>query len=964
MLKKPFVQGRPDFASMETEVITYWDKTEAFAKSVNNRSQADSYIFYDGPPFANGLPHYGHLLGSTCKDVIPRYQTMRGKKVERIWGWDCHGVPIENAIEKQLGLKGGKKGIENLGIAKFNEACRTSIMAYDQEWQKTIKRLGRWVDFEHAYKTMDASYMESVWWGFSQLYKKGLIYQGRKVILFCPRCSTPLSNFEIAMDNSYQDTEDWSLYVKFKIAVSDNEFFLAWTTTPWTLPGNVALAVLPDASYVQIEHISVDNLKEYYWVAKDRLQAIAKLMGVGKPKIIKTARGRELEGIAYKPLYTYMPVGKKQAYYVTTAPFVSLEEGSGIVHTAAIFGEDDYKLAQEKDLPCIPTLDDQGKFLEFVTPLAGVFYKKAEDFVIEDLKSRNLVFHVSRFTHSYPFCYRCGTPLYFSAQPAWFINVQALKPQLHKANEAINWYPEHLKYGRFGKGLETAPDWNISRSRYWGTPMPIWQNDQYSIINNQQTIRRIIGSIAELKHWAVDPKQVEKLTDLHREFLDPIEVWVDDARTIKGKRVSEVFDCWVESGSMPFAQVHYPFENKSTFEKTYPSQFITEYIAQTRAWFYCMHVISVGIFGSHAFENCLTTGTLQAEDGQKMSKSKKNYPDPMMLIDKYGSDCLRLYLMSSPIMRAENMNFSDKNVHEVQNKVINILWNIYGFYALYVQNANTTTNLKIATVNYQLKTLHVMDRWLLSKASHLVESVTAKMDAYDLVSATHDLADFLTEFSTWYLRLSRKRLKLGDHEESGQVFVRVLVLLCKLYAPFIPFITETIFQNITSGELSIHLTDWPDIDSLKVFSDKDLETQMRLIMQATESAHNLRKENQLKVRQPLAKLTVTIPGAEPSAELSKVLGDEINVESVVWVKGKEFSVTLDTTLTPDLVQKGKMREAVRVIQDLRKAGGVRVDQFVDAWLPQWPEVYESEIKKKTLVRSLRVGEARIKLPLE
>jgi isoleucyl-tRNA synthetase len=965
-----FTPGRPDFAKLEEQVLGFWDETDAFNKSVQNRPADNPYIFYDGPPFANGLPHYGHLLSSTSKDVIARYHTMKGKRVERVWGWDCHGVPIENAIEKELGLKGGKKGIEELGIHAFNEACRASIMTYDKEWKKTIKRLGRWVDFENAYKTMDTSFMESVWWGFKQLYEKDLIYQGRKVILYCPRCSTPLSNFEIAMDNSYKDVEDWSVYAKFKVKGErekgkGQEFLVAWTTTPWTLPGNVALAVLPKAEYVMLEHLTDTNEKEYYWVAKERMGHIQKLFGAKKPSVVQTVKGKELSGLEYEPLYTYMPVGDKKAYYVTTADFVSLDDGSGIVHTAAIFGEDDYKLALEKDLPCVPTLDDQGKFLDFVTPLAGQFYKKSEDWVVNDLVNRNLVLDSHKFTHSYPFCYRCGTPLYYNALPAWFINVQKIKPDLIKANEHINWFPEHLKYGRFGKGLETAPDWNISRSRYWGTPMPIWTSSAKATDGQGgEALWRVIGSIEELKTWAVDPKKVEHLTDLHREYVDDIEVWVDDSKTIVGKRIFEVFDCWVESGSMPFAQIHYPFENKQKFEASYPAQFITEYIAQTRAWFYCMHVLSVGIFGTHAFENCLTTGTILAEDGTKMSKSKKNYPDPSLLIEKYGVDSLRLYLMSSTIMKGENLNFSEKSVHEIQNKVINILWNIYGFYALYASTERSKGKgkgtAKISTANYQLKTLHVMDRWLLSKTAHLVWEVTAAMDAYDVVNASRRLMEFTQEFSTWYVRLSRSRLKEDTYPESKEIFVRTIVTLCKLFASFIPFTSELIYQGITETGESIHCTDWPDHKSVDVLADVHLEEQMTLIQQVTEKTHAARKDAAIKVRQPLATVTVKAPGAKPEQSLLNVLLEEVNVENVVWKEGKELWVKLDTVITPDLKEKGEMREAIRAIQDLRKTTeGVDVGATVDAWLPHFPETYTEEIKKKTQVRTLTKGDAKV-----
>ncbi|KKT97591.1 MAG: Isoleucine-tRNA ligase [Microgenomates group bacterium GW2011_GWA1_46_15] len=919
-------QTQPNLPQLEEEVLKHWDETDAFAKSVSQRPATKPYIFYDGPPFATGLPHYGHLLASTIKDVIPRYWTMKGYRVERVWGWDCHGVPIENMIEKELDLKGGKKGIEEMGIGKFNAACRAAILRFDKDWEIIIKRLGRWVDFKHSYKTMDNTYMESVWWAFSQLHTGGLVYEGHKVILYCPRCATPLSNFEIVMDNSYKDVEDNSVYVKFKAVGIENEYFIAWTTTPWTLIGNVALAVDAKAEYAQVELNG-----ELLWVAKKLVKTVFK---GDKPVVKQTIKGKDLVGRQYEPLYTFMPLDGKKAHYIASADFVSLEDGTGIVHTAAIYGEDDYALAQKLNLPCVPTMDDQGRFLEFVTPLAGVFYKKAEDWIIEDLTKRALMYAAQKTTHSYPFCYRCSTPLYYNAVPAWFINVQKIKPELVKQNEKINWYPEFLKHGRFGKGLETAPDWNISRSRYWGTPMPVW-------VGEKTGKQRILSSFAELEKWAVKPDSVRTLTDYHREFLDDIEVWVDDAKTEKGRRIPDVFDCWVESGSMPYASIHYPFEHKDKFEASYPAQFISEYIAQTRAWFYTLHVMSVGLFGKPAFENAVTTGTILAADGSKMSKSKKNYPDPMLLIDKHGVD--------STVMKADNVNFSEDGVNEIRKKVFGIWWNVFSFYKLY---ADQTKPLELPK-----KITHVMDVWIVSRITRLIQEVTAYMDAYDVVNTSRVLMTFVDELSTWYLRESRDRLRdKATNGEASQVFGWVLLTLAKLFAPITPFFPELLYQHLgqIKGE-SIHLEDWPVAEPTYIHDQ--LEQMMKLVREVVEKVHAARKEQHIKVRQPLARVIVTA-SAQPMDNVLDILKQEINVEEVVWTEKaeSELTVTLDTTLTDNLKAKGEMREVMRVIQDLRKESNVGFDAYVNVQLPSWPKQFEDEIKKKTLVKNLTAGD--------
>lgn len=956
-----------NFPQMEEEIQAFWQDTDAFKKSVAMRPADKRYVFYDGPPFATGMPHYGHLLGSTSKDVIPRYWTMKGFRVERVWGWDCHGVPIENMIEKKLEIKGGKQGIEELGIANFNNACRQEVMRLDAEWEKIIGRLGRWVDFEHNYKTMDTSYMESVWWGFQQLFDKGLVYQGRKVVLYCPRCSTPLSNFEIAMDNSYQDVVDNSVSVKFQLQsplTGKPEYFLAWTTTPWTLPGNVGLAVQNEAMYVLV----VLENDERLWVAEHRLTA---LFGEQQSSVIKSVPGRELVGQHYTPLFEYVKSDKPNAWSVLAGDFVSLDDGTGIVHTAAIFGEDDYTLALEADLPLEPTLDDQGKFLPFVELVAGQFYKKAEQAIMDDLAERRLLWKAEKTTHSYPFCYRCATPLYFNAVPAWFIDVQQLKPELVAANETMNWFPAHLKHGRFGKGLVTAPDWNISRSRYWGTPIPVWEGVSTSADDQERVVRRVIGSIAQLQQWSVDPSRVATISDLHRESIDDLEVWVDDAKTVKGRRVSEVFDCWVESGSMPFASRHYPFENKAEFEASYPAQFVSEYIAQTRAWFYTMHVLSVGIFGHQAVDNTLTTGTILAADGSKMSKSKNNYPDPMELINKYGVDSLRLYLMSSPVMKGENLNFNEVEVSDLRKRVFVIWYNCVSFYKLLAGGE------ALDLTSYQPNATEVMDQWLLSRLNRVIVEVTQLMDEYDVVRASRLLIELVEELSTWYLRRSRERLKAaGAHSDELQLFGYALVTLAQLFAPFTPFFSEFVYHQLVDRAGSIHHTDWPHTtDSL---INTQLEQEMALLRQVVEKGLAQRSNAGIKVRQPLASATIITAAPKPSDQILAIGAEELNVKELRWkhktldsdttdqvmpdmstpagisdstVNPSSYPATLqvvlDTALTTELKAEGEAREVMRTIQQLRKANHLVASQPAQATLPSWPEGWQADIEKKT-----------------
>lgn len=939
------LKQRPNFPQLEESVMEFWRKDNTFQKSVDQKDPKQSYVFYDGPPFATGLPHYGHLLASTIKDVVPRYWTMRGYRVERVWGWDCHGLPIENMIEKNLNIKGGKKGIEALGIDKFNQACRSEVLRLDKEWEKIIERLGRWVDFEHNYKTMDTSFMESVWWGFKQLVDKDLVYEGKKVILYCPRCATPLSNFEIAMDNSYEELSEPSNTYKYKVKNQQDTYLLAWSTTPWNKLATPALAVNPDLEYVKVK-----QGKEFFVLAESTLHMLTD----EHYEIVERYSGKELEAFEFELHYDFYPERKdgEKAGVIIADNFVTAEEGTGIV-TLAVYGEDDYRVMKLHNIQMVEHVDSEGKLKPEVTPWAGMYLQKVNPLVNEDLTNRGLMYNEQMHTHSVAKCYRCNTRLYYAPLPAWFINVQKLKADLKAQNEHINWYPEHLKHGRFGQGLDNAPDWNISRSRYWGTPMPVWiesTDQKQPTTNTSHPLQRVIGSIAELKQWAVDPKQVENLTDIHREFLDDIEVWVDDAKTIKGRRTPEVFDCWVESGSMPFASRHYPFTDKEGFEQNYPAQFVSEYIAQTRAWFYTMHVLSVGIFGKHPFENVVTTGTILAEDGSKMSKSKKNYPDPMKVINEYGVDSLRLYLMSSTVMKGENLNFSERDVSEIRKKVFLIWWNMFTFYKMYAGDHQIS-------VDTTPQPEDLMDQWVMSRVHTVIKEVTDQMNHYNVVKASRTLMEFVDELSTWYLRRSRDRLRDGN-TLALDIFAYVLRTLAQLFAPFTPFFSEVMWHNMIDENESIHLTSWPESHTTLI--NQELEYAMSKAREIAQEAHAKRSEHKIPVRQPLQSMKVTTLELK-TQYVEEILKEEVNVKNIEWDLATEnsFIVELNTLVTPELKAEGDARNVIRTIQQMRKDAGLQPGQKVAIQLPDWPESWEAEIKKKTSVTQLVKGEKKI-----
>ncbi len=935
----------------EQEILKYWEEHKCFEKSVAGRPESKPYVFYDGPPFATGLPHYGHILSSVVKDVVPRYWTMEGYRVRRRWGWDCHGMPIENIVEKELKVSGKKDIEEKLGVAKFNDTCRSKVLTYTHEWKKMVNRIGRWVEFDNAYQTMDSTYMESVWWALKSIWDKGLIYEGRKVLMYCPRCETPVSKAEIAMDNSYKNITEEAVTVKFKVKSPDkhglpeNTYLLAWTTTPWTLPGNVALAAGKKIDYLLIK-FGIEN----YILAKDRAPSVLS----EKYEALKELKSEDLIGVEYEPLFDISAVKKsgKKAWYVTDADFVTIEEGTGIVHTAVIYGEDDYNLGVKIDLPMVPLLDEKGHFNDDAPELIrGKYFKKAEKAIKEDLDNRGLLFGPPQnFTHSYPHCWRCDTQLFYNAISAWFIDIQKVKPRLIKLNEKINWYPEHLKHGRFLNILETAPDWNISRNRYWATPLPFWKCDC------GQT--KCVGSIKELQEKAINfdavykTEKVEEL-DLHKDQMDKIKLSCVCGQEMA--RIPEVIDCWVESASMPFAEWHYPFENKEVFKSRFPGQYIAEYIAQTRAWFYYMHVMAVLLFDEISFENCVTTGTILNEKGEKLSKSKMNYTDPWAIIEQYGVDAMRYYMMSSVVMDAENLFFSDKEVKEIYNKVINILWNVVEFYKMYAE--------KVVVAKGKRASDNVLDKWILAKLNLLVKEVTAQMDNYNTVKASRPIKDFIDDLSTWYLRRSRDRFK-GDDEADKQAALttlrEVLMTLSKVMAPFTPFIAEKIYMAVNGKKESVHLEDWPKAED-KLIDEKVLG-EMAMARKIVEMGLAMRAEKAVKVRQPLARLQVS--GGELSEALQQIVADELNVKKVEMnKKGSELKVQLDVEITPELKKEGLAREIIRVINQKRKESGLTIQDKVvvkyqadDKLLREVFAEFGEEIKKSVLAKKLEEGD--------
>lgn len=1147
-------QEKSEIAKKEEEILKFWQENKIFEKTLTKEAPEGDFVFYDGPPFATGTPHYGHILASAIKDAIPRYKTMRGYRVPRRWGWDCHGLPIENIAEKDLNIS-GKKQIEEIGVKKFNEHARSKVLEYIHEWQRTVDRMGRWVDFAGSYKTMDNSYMESVWWALKQMNEKGLLYEGTRVLPYCPRCETPIANSEIAMDNSYKDIKDISVTVKFKlknpekIGLGGDVFILAWTTTPWTLPGNVALAVGEDIDYAEFTEVGGSN----FIMARDRATQFAE---GAVTKLDREWKGGDLIGLEYEPLFDYYVNDKKidnleKGWQIYGADFVTTEDGTGVVHIAPAFGEDDMALAKKEKLPVIWHVDGTGRFKSEVKDWAGELIKPKDDQVdssaghlvtdikvIKYLEDNNLLFAKANITHSYPHCFRCETPLYYYAIPAWFVDIQKVKADILNLNEQkITWIPEHLKRGRFHNSVEAAPDWNISRNRYWATPLPIWKCEQCAQI-------KVAGSLKDLadnqrqsnnKYWVMrhgdaeanadngisaDPNEPNNLTDKGREevkesaqklkevgidliissdfvrtketaeivakelglkleqiifderlreinpgnftgktwfdyndtFGERInrlnghpnhggenyneirrramavlydfdqkyqdkkilivthgltsfmiqattDFWNDRETTYKPypkssfgtgefrsinflpvphndnfeldlhrpyidevkllctcggemKRITEVVDCWLESGSMPFAANHYPFNLSAVFDpvkqKAFPAQFVAEYIAQTRTWFYYMLAVSTILFKETPFENVVTTGTILAEDGQKMSKSKGNYPDPWLLFDQYGVDALRLYLLSSPLMRAEDLNFSEKGVIDIGRRVVSRLLNVLSFYQMY---AGDKVSLGDKT--------NLLDRWILARLSETVKQTTEALEKYEIDRSVWPIDNFIDDLSTWYLRRSRDRFKEAgpDRDEATATINFVLITTAKLLAPVAPFTAEMIYQALKTeaDPLSVHLTAWPDFSSLET---ETILTDMQKVRDLVSLGLEFRQSAKIKVRQPLAELLIKDNYLADKADYLELIKAELNVKAINFKAEIESAVWLDTEITSDLQAEGMARELIRQIQEKRKlvglAPGEKINLVIgaEAGSRDFLRRFEAELKAGTTTQQI------------
>ena len=930
----------------EKALIEFWKKNQTFEKSIEQRDIDNSYVFYDGPPFITGMPHHGTLLSSVTKDAVPRFWTMRGKRVERRWGWDCHGLPAENFVEKQLGITDRREIGTKWPLATYIEKAKASMVANSEAWESTIERIGRWVDFRGAYRTMDKNYMESVWWAFKTLYEKGLIFEGRKVLMYDTKFSTPVSKAEVTMDNdAYQEVTDPSVFVKFKI-VSEGElqgaYLLAWTTTPWTLPANLALAVNEKLTY------------GLYQVGEEKIVTLVKTAAEvfeGEYELLKELSGAELVGLEYQPLMENFSreERKKDTYHVLTAEYVSDEDGTGIVHIAPAYGEADYDLALAHEVDFVDLLDEQGYYVEAAekwlmdlgvrkTDENGIELWAANKIIAKMLLEKGIVYRIKYIKHEYPFNPRSKQRIIYRAFPSWFFNVTDSKTMLISENEKINWFPEYLKHGRFEKNIEAAPDWNLSRDRFFATAMPVWKGNKGSV--------KVVGSYDELYELSGT-----RLEDYHRPWVDEIEFEIDGEHF---KRIDKVLDCWFESGSMPFAQLHYPFENREKFEKNYPADFIVEYVGQVRAWFYYVHVVNTALFSDIAYKNVITTGTLAGNDGRKMSKSLGNYTDPNLLMDQYSADSLRFLMLSSPVLAGEDFSLIDKDVSDVARK-LSMIWNVYDFFTMYAEVDGFDSEQAMAVSEF----VNPLDIWLASRVHQVRNQITEGMEAYNIPAALSSVLEFIDDMSNWFVRRSRRRFWKSEDDqdklEAYSTLYYVLIYLAKILAPFTPFLAEELYQKMTGAGVvnseipeSVHLLDWPEAGLI----DEAVLTQMaktREIITAglAERMKKTETEAQIKVRQPLAKLVYA--GEKLDDFYEQIIMEEVNVKSVEHGE----ALVLDKTLTPELLEEGKIRELIRFVQAARKKAGLNVDDRIRLMVSmEVPEAYCEMLMNEVLAEEL------------